>query len=470
VSKPARTSFVCQQCGKESPRWLGRCPDCQGWSTFVETRVSGPKGGRSLLSKSVTPACELSQVTAEETSRLSCHLSEFDRVLGGGLVPGSLVLISGDPGIGKSTLLLQVAASVAGQGGRVVYASGEESMYQTKLRADRLGIKGEGLYLLNETSLEAILEQMGALSPCLGIIDSIQTVYLGELDGGPGTVSQIRGCTLRLMEWAKGSTVPLLIAGHVTKDGAIAGPKVLEHIVDVVSYLEGETFSSYRLLRGIKNRFGSTNEVGVFEMTGKGLAQVENPSEVFLSRRSQRVPGSVVAPVLEGSRPLLVEVQALTTATSFGLPRRTANGIDMNRLQLVVAVLTKVAGLRLGNQDILVNVVGGLRVSEPAVDLAVALAIASSFSDREMDPGLIAVGEIGLSGEIRPVGQLERRLAEASRQGFARCIGPDDSLEGRSLPAGVRVLGARSLRHALQIALPRKPRADAAGEGREARV
>lgn len=343
-------------------------------------------------------------------------------------------------------------------------------MYQTKLRADRLGIKGEGLYLLNETSLEAILEQMGALSPCLGIIDSIQTVYLGELDGGPGTVSQIRGCTLRLMEWAKGSTVPLLIAGHVTKDGAIAGPKVLEHIVDVVSYLEGETFSSYRLLRGIKNRFGSTNEVGVFEMTGKGLAQVENPSEVFLSRRSQRVPGSVVAPVLEGSRPLLVEVQALTTATSFGLPRRTANGIDMNRLQLVVAVLTKVAGLRLGNQDILVNVVGGLRVSEPAVDLAVALAIASSFSDREMDPGLIAVGEIGLSGEIRPVGQLERRLAEASRQGFARCIGPDDSLEGRSLPAGVRVLGARSLRHALQIALPRKPRADAAGEGREARV
>jgi DNA repair protein RadA/Sms len=459
VSRPSRTSFVCQQCGKESLKWLGRCPGCQGWGTFVETRVSSSKAVRSAPSPTQRVARELFQVTAEETPRLLSPFSEFNRVLGGGIVPGSLVLISGDPGIGKSTLLLQVSAGLTGQGGKVVYASGEESPYQTRLRADRLGIRGEGLYLLHETDLEIILDQMEALSPALGVIDSIQTVYLGELEGAPGSVSQVRECTLRLMQWAKLSNTPLLITGHVTKEGAIAGPKVLEHIVDVVSYMEGESFSAYRLLRGIKNRFGSTNDVGIFEMRGNGLVEVEDPSRVFLAQRSQGGAGSVVAPVLEGSRPLLVEIQALTSITSYGLPRRTANGIDPNRLQMIVAVLTKRAGLRLSNQDIIVNVVGGLKVNEPAVDLAIALSIASSFSDREIAPDLVAVGEIGLSGEVRAVAQLERRLTEARRQGFSQCVGPGHSLGSLGLPSGMETLGADSLREALQLVLKRKSRA-----------
>jgi len=384
--------------------------------------------------------------------------AEFNRVLGGGIVPGSLVLISGDPGIGKSTLLLQVSAMIAQQGKRVVYASGEESLHQTRLRADRLGVKGEGLYLLAETDFEVILERMEEISPSLGVIDSIQTVYLRELGGAPGSISQIRECTLRLMKWAKLSAIPLLITGHVTKEGAIAGPKALEHIVDVVLYLEGESFSTYRLLRGVKNRFGSTNEVGIFEMRDQGLIEVENPSQVFLSQRSKGAIGSVVAPTLEGTRPLLVEMQALTTVTSFGLPRRTANGIDFNRLLLIIAVLTKRAGLKLSNQDIIVNVVGGLKISEPTADLAVALSIASSFSDKEVDPNLVAVGEVGLSGEVRGVPQLERRLIEAARQGFTRCVGPRVSLSSLTPPQGMETLAVNSLREALKAVL--KPRQD----------
>ena len=444
--------FVCQQCGKESPKWLGRCPSCQEWNTFVETQVSSSKGV-GTLTQIGSPVRELSQITAEEMPRLVLPSAEFNRVLGGGIVPGSLVLISGDPGIGKSTLLLQVSAMIAQQGGKVVYASGEESLYQTRLRADRLGVKGEGLYLLAETDFEVVLQRMEETSPSLGVIDSIQTVYLRELEGAPGSISQIRECTLRLMQWAKLSAIPLLITGHVTKEGAIAGPKALEHIVDVVLYLEGESFSTYRLLRGVKNRFGSTNEVGIFEMREQGLVEVENPSQVFLSQRSKGAIGSVVAPTLEGTRPLLVEMQALTTTTSFGLPRRTANGIDFNRLLLIIAVLTKRAGLRLSNQDIIVNVVGGLKISEPAADLAVALSIASSFSDKEVDPNLVAVGEVGLSGEVRGVPQLERRLAEAARQGFARCIGPKVSLSSLTPPQGMETLAVNSLREALRVAL-----------------
>jgi len=447
-----RMVFVCQQCGKESPKWLGRCPSCQEWNTFVETQVSSSKG-IGTLTQIVSPVRELSQITAEEMPRLVLPSAEFNRVLGGGIVPGSLVLISGDPGIGKSTLLLQVSAMIAQQGGKVVYASGEESLYQTRLRADRLGVKGEGLYLLAETDFEVVLQRMEETSPSLGVIDSIQTVYLRELEGAPGSISQIRECTLRLMQWAKLSAIPLLITGHVTKEGAIAGPKALEHIVDVVLYLEGESFSTYRLLRGVKNRFGSTNEVGIFEMREQGLVEVENPSQVFLSQRSKGAIGSVVAPTLEGTRPLLVEMQALTTTTSFGLPRRTANGIDFNRLLLIIAVLTKRAGLRLSNQDIIVNVVGGLKISEPAADLAVALSIASSFSDKEVDPNLVAVGEVGLSGEVRGVPQLERRLAEAARQGFARCIGPKVSLSSLTPPQGMETLAVNSLREALRVAL-----------------
>ena len=447
--------FICQQCGKESPKWLGRCPSCQEWNTFVETQVSSSKGAGTLTQVG-SPVRELSQITAEEMPRLVLPSAEFNRVLGGGIVPGSLVLISGDPGIGKSTLLLQVSAMIAQQGKKVVYASGEESLYQTRLRADRLGVKGEGLYLLAETDFEVVLERMEEISPSLGVIDSIQTVYLRELEGAPGSISQIRECTLRLMQWAKLSAIPLLITGHVTKEGAIAGPKALEHIVDVVLYLEGESFSTYRLLRGVKNRFGSTNEVGIFEMRDQGLIEVENPSQVFLSQRSKGAVGSVVAPTLEGTRPLLVEMQALTTVTSFGLPRRTANGIDFNRLLLIIAVLTKRAGLRLSNQDIIVNVVGGLKISEPAADLAVALSIASSFSDKEVDPNLVAVGEVGLSGEVRGVPQLERRLIEAARQGFTRCVGPRVSLSSLTPPQGMETLAVNSLREALRVALKSK--------------
>ncbi len=447
-----KTVFVCQQCGKESPKWLGRCPDCQEWNTFVETVLEPRKVGTLAAGSQV---CELSQITMGETPRLSLSLAEFDRVLGGGVVPGSLTLISGDPGIGKSTLLLQVAAAVAREGGKVVYASGEESPHQIKLRADRLGIDGSGLYLLPETNLEVILQRLDEIAPSLGVIDSIQAVYLEGLGGTPGSIGQVRGCTLRLMQWAKPSSTPLFIAGHVTKEGAIAGPKVLEHIVDVVLYLEGESFSAYRLLRGIKNRFGSTNEVGVFEMMEKGLVEVDNPSKVFLSQRSQEAIGSAVAPTLEGTRPLLVEIQALTTATSFGLPRRTANGIDFNRLLLIIAVLQKRVGLHLSNQDIIVNVAGGLKISEPAADLAVALSIASSFSDREVDPNLVALGEVGLSGEVRTVSQLERRLAEAARQGFTRCLIPGTS-SSLAPPQGMELIRVSSVKETLRIGLKGK--------------
>jgi DNA repair protein RadA/Sms len=390
----------------------------------------------------------------ESADRLVLPLTEFNRVLGGGLVAGSLVLIGGDPGIGKSTLLLQVAALVTQTGGRVVYVSGEETQHQIKLRANRLGIKGEALFLLAETDLGAILNQVEELSPSLVVIDSIQSVYLPELEATPGSITQVRECTMRLMHWAKLSAVPAFITGHVTKDGAIAGPKVLEHIVDVVLYLEGEPFSAHRLLHCVKNRFGSTNEIGVFEMKEQGLIEVENPSQVFLSQRGGETIGSVVVPVLEGSRPLLVEIQALTNPTSFGLPRRTANGIDFNRLLLIAAVLTKRLGLKLGNQDIMVNVTGGLKIDEPAADLGIALAITSSFRDLPVDPELVAVGEIGLSGELRAVPQLERRVNEAARLGFKRCLVPKVGARVSPPPKDIELIPASSLREAVRVGLP----------------
>ncbi|MCD6453298.1 MAG: DNA repair protein RadA [Dehalococcoidales bacterium] len=435
----AKTIFVCQNCGKESLKWQGRCPNCKQWNTFVETRITASKTTSYVLP--LNPPQELSQVAAEALDRIPVPLTEFNRVLGGGLVPGSVVLIAGDPGIGKSTLLLQVTALIAQTMGRVVYVSGEETPHQIKLRSGRLGVVGEGLFLLAETNLEIILNQLEELSPRLVVIDSIQTIYSPEMDTASGSITQVRECTLRLMRWAKLSGVPLLVTGHVTKDGAIAGPRVLEHIVDVVLYLEGESFSSYRLLRSVKNRFGSTNEVGIFEMKTEGLVEVANPSLAFLSSRQTEAVGSVVVPTVEGSRPLLVEIQALTSLTSFGLPRRTANGVDFGRLLLIIAVLSRRIRLRLGNQDVIVNVTGGLRVGEPAADLGIALAIASSFSDREIASDLVAVGEIGLSGELRAVSQLERRVAEAARLGFKHCIVPraGSKLKSESLeliPAG----------------------------------
>jgi len=445
-----KTIFVCQQCGRESLKWLGRCPDCQEWNSFVETVIS-PPGSRHSTSPP-SPPQELSQIVIEPTDRFPLSIGEFNRVLGGGLVAGSLVLISGDPGIGKSTLLLQAADSIARDRGKVVYISGEETLHQIKLRSGRLGISGEGLYLLAETDMGAILNHIEQLSPALVIIDSIQTVYLPDLQTTPGSVTQVRECTLRLMQQAKANAVPIFIAGHVTKDGAIAGPRILEHIVDAVLYLEGEAFSAYRLLRCVKNRFGSTNEIGVFEMKGKGLIEVENPSMAFLSQRGGEAMGSAVVSPLEGSRPMLVEIQALTTPTSFGLPRRTANGVDFNRLLLVTAVLTKRVGLRLGNQDIIVNVTGGLKIGEPSADLGIALAIASSARDTAVDPHLVAIGEVGLSGELRAVAQLDRRIAEAARMGFRRALVPKTGAS-ISTPKNIELIPAGTLREAIRAGL-----------------
>jgi len=446
----SRTIFVCQNCGKESLKWLGRCPNCQEWNSFEETVVS--TAAPASISAMGNPPQELSRVITGTSDRLPLPLSEFNRVLGGGVVAGSLVLIGGDPGIGKSTILLQVSALAAQAGGKVAYVSGEESLSQIRLRAERLGVSGERLYLLAETDLGAILSHLEQLAPSLVIIDSIQAVSLPELDSAAGSVGQVKECTLRLMHWAKPNAVPVFIAGHVTKDGAIAGPRVLEHIVDVVLYLEGEPFSAYRVLRGVKNRFGSTNEVGVFEMKEQGLVEVDNPSKAFLSQRWREAVGSAVVPTLEGSRPLLVEIQALTTPTSFGLPRRTANGIDFNRLLLITAVLTKRAGLKLGNQDIIANVTGGLKIAEPAADLGIALAIASSARDVAVDPGLVVVGEVGLSGELRAVSQLERRVAEAARLGFERCLVPKTGAN-IAKPKNIKLVPVSTLREAIKMGL-----------------
>ncbi len=451
----ARTVFVCQQCGREELKWLGRCPSCQEWNSFVEMTLAAPSPSvRSAASFS--PPQELSAVEIGAEERFPLPLMEFNRVLGGGVVPGSLVLMGGEPGIGKSTLLLQVAAVAAEVRGRVVYVTGEETLRQIKLRAQRLGIEGKDLFLLSETDLNVVLEQVEQLQPGLVIIDSIQTAYLPELDAAAGSITQVRQCTLRLMQWAKSGGVPVFITGHVTKEGAIAGPRVLEHIVDVVLYLEGEQFSAYRLLRCVKNRYGSTNEIGVFEMKEKGLIEVDNPSHAFLSQRGSEAIGSVVVPVVEGSRPLLVEIQALTNPTSFGLPRRTANGVDFNRLLLVTAVLTRRLGLKLGNQDVMVNVTGGLRIGEPAADLGIALAVASSFRDAGIDPHLAAVGEVGLSGELRAVSQLERRVSEAARLGFKRCLVPKAGGKVSPVPKDIELIPVGSLREAVNTGLMKK--------------
>ena len=403
----------------------------------------------------INPPQELSQVTVGAEDRVLFPLVEFNRVLGGGLVAGSLVLIAGEPGIGKSTLLLELSAWMAQTWGSVVYVSGEENVQQIKLRSERLGLSGEKLYLLAEAELDVILSQIEKLAPRMVVIDSIQAIYLPELETAPGSITQVRECTLKLMQWAKSSAIPVFITGHVTKDGAIAGPRVLEHIVDVVLYLEGESFSSYRLLRSTKNRFGSTNEVAIFEMKAAGLLEVVNPSQVFLAQRQSRAIGSAVVPTLEGSRPLLVEIQALTNLTSFGLPRRTANGVDFGRLLMITAVLSRRLGLKLGNQDVIVSATGGLKVGEPAADLAISLAICSSFRDMGIDPELVAVGEVGLSGELRAVSQLERRLSEAAQLGFKRALVP--KIGARiSTPKGIELISASMLSEAIRVGLVKK--------------
>lgn len=457
-----RTVYVCERCGSESLKWQGKCPDCGEWNTLAERVKSAPRAGvrtPAVASKvAATRVQELTAVESNEAYRIQTPMREINRVLGGGMVKGSLVLVGGDPGIGKSTLLLQLAQAVANSHGPVLYVSGEESAQQVRLRADRLGLKGERLFFLAETELDTIIQSLDEMRPALVVIDSIQTMYLSRVESVAGSVSQVRECTLRIMQWAKAREVPTIIAGHVTKEGAIAGPRLLEHMVDVVLYLEGENFSSYRLLRGVKNRFGSTNEVGIFEMRDAGLVEVTNPSEALLSQRQSGAIGSAITATLEGTRPLLVEVQALVSPTSATVPRRTSNGVDFNRLLLICAVLTKHLGMSLANQDVLVNVTGGLRVAEPAADLAIATAIVSSLRDTPVKPGVAAIGEIGLTGELRSVSQLERRLAETANMGFKSAIVPHTGLERIAALPGLELCGARTLREATRLALSDRPR------------
>ena len=418
---PRRTAYVCRECGFTAPKWAGRCPDCGEWDTLEEARA--PSGGRVLLSLDSPEPVKLADVASADYPRLGLGMPEFERVLGGGVVPGSLVLLGGDPGIGKSTLLMQSAHGAA-SGKPVLYVSGEESPHQLKLRADRLGISGDRILVLPEVSIDAVLSRASAASPGLLIVDSIQTAHVQEVGSAPGSIAQVRESASRLLRYAKESRVPVFIAGHVTKEGSIAGPRTLEHLVDVVLYLEGDPHSSYRLLRSVKNRFGPTNEVAVLAMHESGLAEVPNPSAAFLSERRESAPGSAVAVPVEGTRALMVEVQALVSRTVYSLPKRVANGYDANRLTMMVAVLGRRAGVALFDQDIYVNVVGGLRLEEPAVDLPIALAIVSSLRNRPLRPRMAAFGEIGLAGEVRSVAHGDRRLEEARRMEFESCLVP----------------------------------------------
>lgn len=453
-----RSSFICSNCGKRSPAYFGRCPQCRQFDTMVEQVEEGGPSSQAqarAAGGARAQATLLSEVKLGDEARIPVPIAEFSRVLGGGLVAGSLVLLGGEPGIGKSTLVLELSALLARAGDSVLYVSGEESAGQIKLRADRMGLGAPGLHLLTETDLDLIFEAIAKLTPTLVVIDSIQTTRAPTLDSSPGLVAQVRECAIRLQDLAKRAGVSVLMIGHVTKDGNIAGPRALEHIVDAVLYLEGDPFGQYRLLRGVKNRFGATSEVGVFEMRGSGLAPVENPSEVFLEERVVNSPGSAIAITMEGTRPLLVELQALTSPSTFGNPRRTPNGIDSNRLLLISAVLSKRIGLKLWEQDIFVNVVGGLRIAEPASDLALALAIASSYFDRPLPADIAIVGEVGLSGEVRRVGQLAARLNEARKIGFKRVLAPRLRRDRQALPKGIQLIEVRSVAEAISAVLPR---------------
>lgn len=459
-----QTRFVCQECGRSTVRQMGRCPGCGAWNSLVEEIVRPPAAKSAKAVRGLAGASSprrLSEIGGDVEERLPLPIAEFARVLGGGVVPGSIVLVGGDPGIGKSTLVLQMAVEMA-RSGRVLYVSGEESERQIKMRAIRLLRSPDAaplefpdeLLLVTETNLDLILEHVQAVQPDLLVIDSIQTVYLPELDSSAGSVSQVRESASRLRELAKAQGIAVFLIGHVTKEGTIAGPRVLEHIVDTVLYLEGDRFQAYRLLRSVKNRFGATSEVGVFEMGERGMSEVPNPSEAFLAERMVNTPGSAIVVTMEGTRPLLVELQGLTSPTSFGNPRRTSNGIDFNRLLLVAAVLTRRVGQRLADQDVFVNVVGGLQVDEPAADLAMAAAIASSLRDLPVRADAVLIGEIGLSGELRSVSQMPARLREAARLGFKSAIVPRRARKAEPWPESeIQIIEVRSLRQALDSAL-----------------
>ncbi len=451
-SKKQKSVFVCQECGYESPRWLGKCPACGAWNSFVEEKITPASGKRyeGLEKSAPTP---ITNVRVEQKNRIFTKSPEFDRVLGGGLVPGSIVLLSGDPGIGKSTLLLQRAAEIAESGTKTLYVSAEESVQQTKMRADRLSISTGNLLIFSEIDFSAILEAVEQTNPGLLIVDSIQTIYSSNLESAPGSVSQVRECALQLMHLAKAKNLPVFLVGHVTKEGVIAGPRVLEHMVDALLYLEGDRQYQYRILRAVKNRFGSTNELGVFEVLEEGLRDVENPSELFLTAHQGDLSGLAVTCTIEGTRPILVEIQALTAQSGFGYPQRTATGIDQRRLSLLLAVLEKRAGLRVGAYDVFVKVAGGLRLDEPAADLATSLAIASSFRERPLRPKAVILGEVGLGGDVRPVSQLDRRIHEAERLGFETVVAPKFALQKLKKSFKIEVVGVIGISEAIEAAL-----------------
>ncbi|HLR22259.1 MAG TPA: DNA repair protein RadA [Pseudogracilibacillus sp.] len=451
-----KTIYVCSECGHESLKWMGKCTNCNQWNTFTE-EVKQPSNSQhapmSTLTEGGSKPMKINKIQSEKEPRITIQMKEFNRVLGGGIVPGSLVLIGGDPGIGKSTLLLQTSSQIAEKKLRTLYVSGEESMQQTKLRAERLDIMSEELFVLAETNLYHILQHMKEIKPDFVVIDSIQTVFKEEVTSAPGSVSQVRECTMELMKAAKQNGLPIFIVGHVTKEGAIAGPRMLEHMVDAVLYFEGERHHAYRILRSVKNRFGSTNEMGIFEMKELGLQEVLNPSEMFLEERSRGSSGSTVVASMEGTRPVLVEIQALISPSSFGNPRRMATGIDSNRVPLLMAVLEKRVGLMLQNQDAYLKVAGGVKLDEPAIDLAVAVSIASSFRDQPTNPEDIFIGEVGLTGEVRRVSRIEQRVQEAEKLGFKRVFCSHNNLEGWNQPAGIEVIGVKTVQDALKKGL-----------------
>lgn len=443
-----KTKFCCNDCGYESAKWMGRCPGCGAWNTMVEEVEIISKGPRSAFQHSTVKtqkATPLITVQAMEETRILTGMQELNRVLGGGIVTGSLVLVGGDPGIGKSTLLLQVSAMLSNAGQRVLYISGEESVRQTKLRAERLGVKSPELYIYSETNMEFINQTIDEVQPKFVVVDSIQTVHHPEVTSAPGSVSQVRECTAELMRIAKTKNIAIFLVGHVTKDGQIAGPRILEHMVDTVLYFEGERHHNHRILRSQKNRFGSTNEIAIFEMLHGGLKEVLNPSEMFLQERSQGTPGSTIVVSMEGTRPILVEIQALVTPTSFNYPKRMATGVDQNRVQLLMAVLEKRMGMLLQAQDAYIKVAGGVKLDEPAIDLAILTAIVSSFKDQAVAPTDCFIGEVGLTGEVRRVTRIEQRVQEAAKLGFKRAFIPSSNIGGWTFPESIQVIGVESI-------------------------
>ncbi|MGE5410084.1 MAG: DNA repair protein RadA [Clostridiales bacterium] len=445
-----KTKFICSECGYESLRWLGRCPECEAWNSFSEELVEDDKLKNRSLKKQTVKATKLKDIVSAEEDRVKTNIDEFDRVLGGGLMPGSIVLIGGDPGIGKSTLVMQAASKIKD---KVLYVTGEESNRQVKLRASRLKVDSENFYMLAETEMDNVIYTMQELNPSVVIIDSIQTMYRSELDNAPGTITQIRECTAQIMQLAKSTHQIVILIGHVTKEGMIAGPKVLEHVVDTVLQFEGERNHSYRILRAQKNRFGSTNEIGIFEMHDNGLTEVTNPSEIFLSERDHQSTGSSVTSSMEGSRPILLEVQALVTPSNFGNPQRVATGFDYRRLSILLAVLEKRAGLKLSSANVFLNMAGGVKIDEPAVDLAVCCSIASSLLDRNIKSNYVVIGEVGLGGEVRSIGQIEKRIQEAEKLGFEAIIIPKNNFKSVQGKKNIKIVPVDNIHSAINTVL-----------------